>query len=174
MKLIILRHSETEENKKGVVQGQLPGILTEKGLTHAKRLANRFKKEKIDFIYSSDLKRAKDVAKIIAKFHPFTPLNFVEELREMNFGKFQGKSGLKFKNIFGHSPEQGGESIKQFYNRVRKFFKKIKQKHKYQTVMIIGHAGSNRALMCATKNLSLDEASKIITNPRYIVQGVVK
>ena len=172
MKLIILRHGETKENKEGVVQGQLPGTLTEKGLKHAKKMANRFKKEKIDFIYSSDLKRAKDAAKIIAKFHPSTPLNFMKELREMNFGKFQGRSGLKFKNAYGHYLERGGESIKQFYNRVRKFFGKIKQKHKSQTVMIISHAGSNRALVCATKNLPLDKASKIIINSRYIVQGV--
>jgi len=28
MKLIIVRHGETEENKKGILQGHLPGKLT--------------------------------------------------------------------------------------------------------------------------------------------------
>ena len=67
MKLIIARHGETEENKKGILQGHLPGKLTELGIEQSKKLALRLKNEKIDAIYSSDLARASNTAKEIIK-----------------------------------------------------------------------------------------------------------
>ena len=66
MKLIITRHGETEENKAGIIQGHLPGHLSEAGIEQAKKVAFRLKDEKINFIYSSDLDRAADTAKEIA------------------------------------------------------------------------------------------------------------
>jgi broad specificity phosphatase PhoE len=91
MKLILTRHGETEENKLGIMQGHMPGKLSGLGIEQAKRLALRLKEERIDFIYSSDLARASDTAKAIAKYHPNTPIEFVEELRERDLGEFQGK-----------------------------------------------------------------------------------
>jgi len=92
MKLILVRHGETEENKKGILQGHLPGKLTELGRDQAKKLALRLKDEKIDAIFSSDLARASDTTREIAKYHPNVPLFFVEELREKNQGSLTGKS----------------------------------------------------------------------------------
>jgi len=56
-RLIFVRHGETEENKAKIVQGQKHGKLSEEGLEQAKKVAERLKDEKIDFIYSSDLDR---------------------------------------------------------------------------------------------------------------------
>ena len=63
MRLILTRHGETEDNVKEILQGQAGGKLTAKGIEQAKKLALRLKKEKIDKIYVSDLKRAVDTAK---------------------------------------------------------------------------------------------------------------
>ncbi|MEJ2267962.1 MAG: histidine phosphatase family protein [Nanoarchaeota archaeon] len=82
MKLIIVRHGETEENLKKIWQGHLQGKLTKKGIEQAKKLANRLKDEKLDVIFSSDLDRASDTAKEIAKFHSEVPIYLVEDLRE--------------------------------------------------------------------------------------------
>lgn len=78
MKLIITRHGETEENKAGIIQGYLPGHLSKTGIEQAKKVVLRLKDEKIDFIYSSDLDRAANTAKEIAKFHPDVPIEFVK------------------------------------------------------------------------------------------------
>lgn len=82
MRLIITRHGETEENTAGIIQGHLPGKLSDRGIAQAKKVALRLKNEKIDAIYSSDLARTSDTAKEIAKFHPTIPIEFVKELRE--------------------------------------------------------------------------------------------
>ena len=90
MEIILTRHGETIENIEGRFQGHLPGKLSEKGKIQAKKLALRFKDEKFDYIFSSDLTRAVDTAKEIKKFHQNIPIKFTKELRERNLGELQG------------------------------------------------------------------------------------
>jgi len=91
MKLILTRHGETIENQKKIMQGHLGGHLSENGKWQVRKLALRLKNEKIDAMYSSDLKRAADTAKEIAKYHKNIQINFVQELREVNLGSLTGK-----------------------------------------------------------------------------------
>ena len=48
MRLILTRHGETEENVADIIQGHLPGKLSEKGIAQVKKVAKRLKDEKID------------------------------------------------------------------------------------------------------------------------------
>ena len=50
IELILSRHGETEENKLHIMQGQLPGHLSELGKQQAKALAETLDKEKLDVI----------------------------------------------------------------------------------------------------------------------------
>ena len=43
MKLFLVRHGETEENQQGIMQGHMPGRLSEIGKLQAKKLALRLK-----------------------------------------------------------------------------------------------------------------------------------
>tara|TARA_Y100000310_G_scaffold260603_1_gene269608 strand:+ start:12180 stop:12773 length:594 start_codon:yes stop_codon:yes gene_type:complete len=152
MRLIITRHGETEENKAGIMQGHLPGKLSAVGIEQAKKVALRLKDEKIDFIFSSDLARASDTAREIAKFHPNTPIEFVEDLKERNLGEFQGKK----KSDFGwdakdhkatYIESKDGETIEELYNRAESFLHKIISKHHNDSVLFVGHNGINKALI---------------------------
>ena len=60
MEVIFIRHTEKNET------GEDP-YLTKKGVKQAKRLSKKFKKEKFDEFYCSDMKRAKQTAEIIAE-----------------------------------------------------------------------------------------------------------
>ena len=86
MKLYLIRHGESIGNELGISQGQRNDLsLTEKGRDQAKRIAKKLANEKIDAIYSSDLKRANDTAEIIGKSHNIlTTLD--KRLRERDFG----------------------------------------------------------------------------------------
>ncbi|MDP2749675.1 MAG: histidine phosphatase family protein [Nanoarchaeota archaeon] len=152
MRLIITRHGETKENKLGIIQGHLPGKLSDEGTNQAKKVALRLKNEKIDYIFSSDLARASDTAKEIAKFHPNAPIKFVKDLRERNLGEFEGKK----KSDFGWDAKdfkatlltpKKGETIEQLYARAELFFSKIMPKHHKDTVLLVGHNGINKALI---------------------------
>ena len=52
MKVILVRHGETEENKKGIMQGHIPGKLSKLGIEQAKRLAFKLKDEKLSLHFS--------------------------------------------------------------------------------------------------------------------------
>lgn len=150
MRLIIARHGETEENIRGILQGHLPGKLSEKGIEQADKLAERLKEENIDHIYSSDLARASDTADVIAEFHPDTPLEFTEQLRERDAGELQGME-LKGRDWLIKNPE-GGETVQQLYDRAKDFLKNIKEKHPDQTILLVCHGGIGKALYAAIKD----------------------
>jgi len=151
MKLIITRHGETEENKAGIVQGHLPGHLSETGIEQAKKVALRLKDEKIDFIYSSDLDRAANTAKEIAKFHSDVPIKFVKDLREKFLGEWQGKSKKelgfdKTKSVAAILPKDG-ETSEELFNRASNFLHKILSQHHNDTILFTGHNGINKAMI---------------------------
>jgi broad specificity phosphatase PhoE len=147
MKLITVRHGETENNATGITQGWLDSKLNDKGIEQARKVAERLKNEKIDVIYSSDLKRASRTAEEIVKLQD-CELILEERLREQNKGKYNGgptedlnraakESG---ENVLDWIPE-GGESLNNVKKRVLKFLDEIEKKHTDETVLIVSHGG---------------------------------
>jgi len=63
--IYIVRHGETEWNLMGKQQGHMDSPLTDRGTQQANALANGLINRGIEFIYSSDLGRAMETAKII-------------------------------------------------------------------------------------------------------------
>jgi len=147
MKLIIVRHGETEANVKGINQGQSHGKLTGNGVSQADKLGKRLAKEKIDIIYCSDLGRAKHTAKEIRKYVK-APIRYVKDIKERNLGVFDGKTFGSFteyvkKNnldMFTYRP-RGGESRKDVRDRVMRFFNQCLEKHPDKTVLWVTHGG---------------------------------
>ena len=168
MKLILTRHGETEENVAGIMQGHLPGKLSKLGIEQAKRVANRLKDEKIDFIYSSDLARAADTAKEIAKFHPDAPIEFAKEIREKCHGEWQGQIGREInrddpsleRDIVGVIAP-GGESYVQLYARAKKFLDGLLHKHRNDTVLLVAHGGIGKALIGNITNTPIGDVREI-------------
>ncbi|MBN1376988.1 histidine phosphatase family protein [Candidatus Woesearchaeota archaeon] len=153
MKLILVRHGETEGNVRGIMQGHLPGKLTKKGIEQAKKLALRLKDEKINAIYSSDLKRASDTAKEIAEYHKNVPLKFVKELREGDIGSFSGK---KAEEIKGKPYPDDAENLKDMRKRAKIFLDKVYEKHKNHTILLISHGRISEVLITIILNKPLN------------------
>lgn len=144
MKLIIARHGRTIQNETGIVQGHLPGNLSPLGIEQAKKLALRLKNEEIDAIYSSDLARAYDTAKEIAKFHSKAPFFSVEELREHDLGSYTGKSYGSFS--WDDRPKEI-ESKKSMRKRSMALLKKVYSNYSGGTVLFVAHGGINKELI---------------------------
>ena len=149
MKLILVRHGETEENVARILNGHGHGKLTAHGIEQAKKTGLRLKNEKIDIAYVSDLERTCATAKEILKFHPHLPVVYTKELRERDFGIYEGKKLDKVKKelgvqgwIMGHSQRLGGgESRAETQERIVAFFDTILKKHSHQTVLLVSHGG---------------------------------
>ena len=155
MKLILVRHGETEENIVGIIQGQsIHGNLSEKGINQVKIVSEKLKPVKINVILTSDLKRALDTVEIIAVFHPETKIILTKDLRERNWGEFEGKKKadlnwpeLKEKYQKGSEKPENGENFYEFYNRVNEFFKKIKKDYPDKTILVVSHKNFIRTLI---------------------------
>jgi len=158
MKLILTRHGETIENQKKIMQGHMPGRLSENGKDQAKKLALRLKNEKIDAIYSSDLARAADTAKEIVRYHKKTSINFVQELREANLGSLTGKCS---EDVDWNNRPDGIENAASMQKRAKKLLDKVYKKYPDKTVLFIGHNGINKAMIGVILNKKAGDIEEI-------------
>src|SRR5258706_4066259 len=88
--LYIVRHGESEWNIKHLIQGQKDIVLSKNGKLQAQILAGELKKISFEFIFSSDLLRAKRTAEIVALEHKLA-VQTAKVLRERSFGKLEGQ-----------------------------------------------------------------------------------
>jgi broad specificity phosphatase PhoE len=160
MRLIITRHGETIENRDRIIQGHLPGRLSELGKRQAQLLAKRLSRWKIDRVYSSDLARARDTAIEIIQYHPDIPLRYTERLREFHTGSWTGKK----KPVHVHHPmlPPDGESRKHACARVKILLDNVLRSYPKDTVLFVGHSGINGALMTVIQEEEPDYMSQLL------------
>lgn len=165
VKLYIIRHAESEWNPIGRYQGLLDPDLSQRGYMQAQRLANHFKDIHLDVIYASPLKRTYQTAYHIAKAKG---MEVLEERRviEIDHGVW---SGMLVEEVQSKYPEEfrtwleephkikfeGGESLREVYERVKDFLQEVKQKHWGQSVAVVSHTVPIRAMYCALLNIDL-------------------
>lgn len=167
MEIFLVRHGESTANRDNLIQGQLNTQLSMLGKKQAKLVANRLKNYNFDYIYSSDLKRAKNTANQINYFHN-RKLILDLRLREINRGKWQGrkKSEVDFNSLPGTNFEKrtpNGESIIDQDKRINEFISQIINTHKNQNhkVLIVSHGGSMKYLLKNIFKLTLNQSKKI-------------
>jgi len=166
MRLILTRHGETEENQKGILQGWRPGHLTAKGKKQAKLLAKRLQQIHIDVIYTSDLRRCVETAQEIARHHK--DVRFLKEkiLRERKLGEFEGKALGQADwealpgDVYTNKPK-GGESFVEVRKRLERFYKKLLQQYKDETIVVVTHGGSLLLLQGLIYNKDLKSSLKL-------------
>lgn len=144
MRLIFVRHGETEQNKKKILQGWAEGQLTEEGQRQAELLGKRLSKLKIDYIYSSDLKRTRQTSAQITKFVK-APIKFEKKLREINMGVYENGSYEAYEEALASAEArlkfkpENGESIGELQKRLIDFYEGISKKHKEDNVLLVSH-----------------------------------
>ncbi|HUU78373.1 MAG TPA: histidine phosphatase family protein [candidate division Zixibacteria bacterium] len=162
MKVVLIRHGQSEGNVAQEIQGQKDYPLSKKGVEQAHKAGKDLKETYIfDRIYSSDLQRAAKTAELIASYFNITEITFTEKLRELNFGFFQGKKSLKlteeekayfnfcWENVSKRFP--GGETVEELSTRVMEAFTEIINTNtEDSTILIICH---RRTLFCLLKQI---------------------
>ena len=91
MRIYLVRHGQTNDNIKNIMQGWKDTPLNDQGRLQANALVSFFREESIDIVYSSDLSRALETAQIIADaIHKEVYID--KQLREMYLGSWEGHS----------------------------------------------------------------------------------
>ncbi|MBI4973839.1 histidine phosphatase family protein [Candidatus Roizmanbacteria bacterium] len=157
-KIIIVRHGQTAENKKRILQGHLDTLLDETGKKQAEEVAETLKNEDIEAFFSSDLKRALHTAEAVISKHSGKKIHATHLLREKHFGKFQG---MTFGEVGRYLPKFGEQGNFSFQGKEKEFgvetneavkerireFKKILTLHKGKTVAVFSHGGTIRRML---------------------------
>ncbi len=97
MKLVLVRHGETEWNKLGKFQGQRDIALNARGLAQAKETAKAVVEWQHSVVYSSPLKRTMQVAQEISRLSGM-PVEQVPGVRELSLGDLEGVTGEEMRN----------------------------------------------------------------------------
>jgi len=178
-KMILIRHGESNGNVMKKFSGFQDVELTEKGIWQAKRLAQRLKKLKVDKVYCSDLKRAHHTAEIVFKNRGIDIISR-PNLKEMNFGIWEGCTFEEVKSKFGYGDEFNywmenidvaacipqGESLLKLNKRVMNELDGILKIHdtieKDETIAIVCHGGTIRVILVNALNMKLENMWNIV------------
>lgn len=159
MVLYIVRHGQTEENKQKILQGHLPGTLTEQGREQVRLAAESLAHRMVDYkcIVSSDLKRAMDSANIIAEKLNLSVVP-MEILRERDWGEYTGmtiqESVAKFYHD-GHWNFPGeAETDEGIFERAKKALAILAKEYEDSNIIVVTHGQFARNLFAASKDCS--------------------
>lgn len=177
MKIYLTRHGETEWNAENRVQGQLNSNLTKSGIEMGKKLAGDAKDIVFDKVYSSDLGRAFDTAKLIVPTQEIitTPL-----LREIDTGSWSGKIFSDIKEVDGENyrvyfkdpvnfNRGTGETFYDLVNRVNKFFEEYIYNSDDENVLIVSHGVTIIAIFNLIEKVELKDfwSNKVQRNSEF-------
>ena len=90
LRLMIVRHAETEHNTNHLMQGWSDSPITEFGRLQIAAVAQHLSSERFELAFSSDLQRTRTTAEgILAALDPQPPIEYTELLREWSFGSHE-------------------------------------------------------------------------------------
>jgi len=169
--ILLIRHGQSEWNKLNLFTGFKNIELSEQGIEEANKAGQNFKNLdiKFDFVFTSELKRAQETAKIILQnLDQWDHLNNKRKiisninLNERDYGDLTGLNKKETAEKFGedqvHKWRRGysdqppnGESLEDVVTRVTKYFEEtIKpaiQIDGNDNILIAAHGNSLRALL---------------------------
>jgi len=154
----LVRHGRIRlEDDRPRYVGQLDVPLSKEGERHAGELARRLRRAELGAIYSSDLSRSAQTARIVAEALGLSAWAR-PDLREVSLGAWEGcvqrdiqqRFPEEFRargEDFGHYRPPGGESFLECSERVVRAFHEIVRSSRGD-LLVVGHAGANRLLLC--------------------------
>ena len=169
--ILLIRHGQSEWNKLNLFTGFKNIELSEQGIEEANKAGQNFKNLDIKFniVFTSELKRAQETAKIILQ--NLDQWNFLNNegkiisninLNERDYGDLTGLNKKETAEKFGeeqvHKWRRGysdqppnGESLEDVVRRVTKYFEEVIkpaiQSNENDNILIAAHGNSLRALL---------------------------
>lgn len=170
MRVVVVRHGETDWNLNGRMQGHAPVPLNETGRAQADRVGRYLAREyAFDRVVSSDLLRTRQTAEHVLEHVGDVPVSFDSAWRERDLGVYQG---LSYGDIHERFPEfalgeaaveaasetpEGGESLLDVRSRVVDGWNAVLGGDE-ETVLVVTHGGPIYMLLGHVKDLDVKAA----------------
>lgn len=172
LRLLLVRHGETEWNRVSRFQGGIDVPLNNNGRSQAQQAAEFLKDVPIDFAISSPMLRPKETAEIILKSHPTVELELQETLKEINHGLWEGKLESEIKQEYADllrqwqvAPETvqmpEGENLQQVWERAIASWNAIIKSAalsstELNTGLVVAHDAINKVILCHVLGLQAE------------------
>ena len=143
----LIRHGETIDNAKHIIQGQTHGKLNENGIQQAKELGQRLVDVHFDAYVSSDLYRSVETCQEIVGIGNHAKIITTKLLRERNWGSFTGMFIPELSNL--NDPTKWPddiETLEELKLRASTFLQWIKNEYPNKVVLVVGHGIINKAV----------------------------
>ena len=155
--LYLVRHGETVDNARQIMQGQTQGELNENGIRQAKEFSEVWKDRHLDAVIASDLKRSVDTARIIAEPHRLEVVT-IPLLRERDWGSFTGRFIPELK---GEVWPDDIETLENLLSRAGEFIAYVRKTYPGKKVLAVGHGIMNKAIQAVYYKKSMSEIQKM-------------
>lgn len=156
-RVFLVRHGATSLTVEDRFAGSTDVPLADEGRRQVASLAERLRRESIDAIYASPLQRTVETARILAAPHGLEPIGEAA-LREIDYGHWEGRSRSEVEQAFADEyaiweedpftiAPAGGESGVNVLNRALPVVRRIVERHRHRSVIVVSHKGTNRLLI---------------------------
>ena len=151
MKVLLLRHGETNWNKENRLQGRRDIPLNENGLEQALAAGKYLKTSDhhIDLIISSPLKRARNTAKIVAGqiAYPLQDIVIQPLFAERNFGAGEGQTYEELAQAYPDGCYPGMESLEALCQRAGRAIESCVQEYPEKNILVVAHGAIIKAAL---------------------------
>ncbi|NCO76123.1 MAG: histidine phosphatase family protein [Cyanobacteria bacterium] len=163
LRLLLVRHGETEWNRMSRFQGVKDIPLNDNGRQQAQKAADFLKDIPLDFAVTSPLLRPKETAEIILTNHPNINLTTKKDLEEISHGLWEGKLEKEIEaeypgllNQWKEKPETvqmpEGENLDDVWQRAINSWQEIVKENledgKMKTGLVTAHDAINKVIIC--------------------------
>jgi broad specificity phosphatase PhoE len=166
MRILLLRHAETDWNREHRFQGWRDIPLSAKGRQQAGSAARLLAASPLAAVWSSPLRRARETAALIAAPHGLA-VRESDAFREMGFGDWEGLTRDEVRVRFPEAhrawvetpPEAtwpGAETLARVRARALAGLQELREAHQGQTVCLVSHGITGRILILEALGLGLD------------------
>lgn len=156
--IFLVRHGETIDNARQIMQGQTQGELNQQGREQALQVARRLASEPFDAIIASDLHRAVETAEIIAQPHAL-PVQTTPLLRERDWGSFTGRY---IPDLRGQPWPSDIETEQELLLRARSFLLYLTTTYPGQRILAVGHGIINKAILAVYAHCPMHDVQRML------------
>lgn len=175
MEVLFVRHGKTDWNHQKKMQGNVDIPLSDEGIIHAKKMAEKLKDTKIDIAFCSPLGRAKQTMEMINSVRKDKiPVLVEEALTERNYALYEGRNKKTFHYdiVWDYSNPLNVENFFSFAWPIIHFiFGKLMRAYKDKTVLIVSHGGVSKVfeMLLTKESLSPEEMSDYLPNNSEVI-----
>jgi broad specificity phosphatase PhoE len=152
-------HGTTADNENGISSGWADAELSEKGIGESIALKGKLGGKTFDVVFSSDLKRAAESAKLT--FEGMVPIIQDARLRECNYGDYNAQPSVIVEPLQEKMITErllNGESYEDVKTRVADFLEFLKKNYDGKLVGIVAHKAPQFALDVLLKGKTWEQA----------------